>query len=347
MENNSHFKKYAFLLIISISVIIFLSTLTGILAINGFQRKSPYFFVFFTEMASILSLICALFILIKIIIPLYRSIKIFNEIKNVTLLENSGGGQDLKRSIRKLGIMNMLIEEMAQGISKEPKARMLGAEVALYALQSQINPHFLYNTLDTIRNYAMKYNVPEVAEMTQSMSSIFRYSISRLGEVASLADEINNIKAYLKIQWYRFGDRFRVVWDIDEENDEIMKYSLPVLTLQPLVENALQHGLENNLETGLITIRATSTQSKLIVSIEDNGSGIPADKLNEIREKMNSDSYTDEGKYKKATGERKTGISLANVKQRLKLYFGDEGNLSINSIEGFGTTIEIEVPKIR
>ena len=181
--------------------------------------------------------------------------------------------------------------------------------------------------------------------MTQSLAAIFRYSISRPGEVASLADEINNVKSYLKIQWYRFSDRFRIVWDIDEENDEIMKYSLPVLTLQPLVENAIQHGLEQKTDSGVITIRATTTLSKLIVSIEDNGSGIPAERLDMIREELNGDPYHRKSTARHST-EEKSGISLTNVNQRLKLYFGEDGGLSVNSIEGYGTTVEIVVPKI-
>jgi sensor histidine kinase YesM len=309
------------------------------------QQSKIHFHNITIIILSFISILCVTFILLKIIIPLNKSIKLLDEINDLSLLEKKKITMGAFSSLQNLGLIGLLIEKMAKVISMEPKAKLLGAEVALYALQSQINPHFLYNTLDTIRNYAMNYGVPEVAEMTQSMASIFRYSISRPGEVASLDDEIKNIKAYLKIQWYRFSDRFNVVWDIDEENDDIMKYSLPILTLQPLVENAIQHGLANILKTGVITIRATTTQSKLIVSVEDNGCGISADKLNSIREQLNQEMYSTENMHKKLRG-KKSGISLVNVNQRLKLYYGDKGGLSINSIEGLGTSLEIEVPKI-
>jgi two-component system sensor histidine kinase YesM len=291
-------------------------------------------------------LILFLYLFFIVIFPLIKALFILKT-NDSNLFLNKKNITEIIPALQKFGIIGLLIEELAKGISMEPKARMLGAEVALYALQSQINPHFLYNTLDTIRNYALKYGVSEVAEMTQSMASIFRYSISHPGEVATLADEVNNVKAYLKIQWYRFTDRFKFVWDIDEENDEIMKYSLPVLTLQPLVENAIQHGLENNIENGIITIKATTTKSKLIISIEDNGMGISSDNLHLIREKIAKDLYTSEGSSKKIFSGKKSGVSLMNINQRLKLYFGGEGGLSINSIEGFGTSVEIEVPKIR
>jgi two-component system sensor histidine kinase YesM len=280
----------------------------------------------------------------QIIIPVGRILILLKKFKGTTLLDDKNNIDIL--SFNRFGIIGIVIEEMLKVISKEPKARMLNAEVALYALQNQINPHFLYNTLDTIRNYSMKYDVTEIADMIQSLSSIFRYSISRPGEVASLYDEINNVKDYLKIQWYRFPHRFDVIWEIDDTNDEVLKYSLPVLTLQPLIENAIQHGLENNLGNGVITIRVTTTQSKLIVSIEDNGRGISPERLNVIRESLENSLYITECTNKLSDSIKKSGITLINLNQRLKLYFGDEGKLSINSIKGFGTNVELEVPKI-
>ena len=286
---------------------------------------------------------CAVTLLVKSTLPFIKSLRLLEETRQARLAKNEDNTQ-IVQSLRESGPVGELIAETATRINVEPRARMLGAEVALYALQSQINPHFLYNTLDTIRNYAINNEVPEVAEMTKSLASIFRYSISRPGEVASLADEIRNVKAYLKIQWYRFSDRFSIVWDIDEEDDEIMKYSLPVLTLQPLVENAIQHGLENKMEDGVITIHATTTNTKLFISIEDNGDGIAAEKLDEIREML--DNYEYESGSLKRSNAKKAGISLNNVNQRLKLYYGVEGGLTVNSIEGVGTTVEIVIPKI-
>jgi two-component system sensor histidine kinase YesM len=313
-----------------------------IVSFSNYNKDVFYFII--TLIFLIIVICCIILIMLQIIIPLGKILILISKFKKTTLLDNKNSIDILSQN--KFGIIGIVIEEMLKIISKEPKARMLNAEVALYALQNQINPHFLYNTLDTIRNYSMKYEVTEVADMIQSLSSIFRYSISRPGEVASLCDEINNVKDYLKIQWYRFSDRFNVLWEIDDVNDEILKYSLPVLTLQPLVENAIQHGLENNLESGMITIRATTTQSKLIVSIEDNGCGIPSERLNIIRDSLENDLYITEYTNRLSDSMKKTGITLVNLNQRLKLYFGDEGRLSINSIEGFGTNVELEVPKI-
>jgi len=116
------------------------------------------------------------------------------------------------------------------------------------------------------------------------------------------------------------------------------------LTLQPLVENAIQHGLEEKVDTGVITIRATTTLSKLIVSIEDNGCGMSTERLHGIRLAIDAGMHSTE--TPKRYSRRKSGISLTNVNQRLKLYFGDKGGLSVKSIEGYGTTVEIVVPKI-
>ncbi|WP_066687957.1 sensor histidine kinase [Christensenella intestinihominis] len=288
---------------------------------------------------------CALYNILTLLVPLTKLINLLKCMNENDLLGNKANGDDIILMMDNLGWLGKMVRKLACDINIEPRARLLGAEVALYALQSQINPHFLYNTLDTIRNYAINRDVPEVADMTQSLASIFRYSISRPGEVATLADEVKNVKAYLKIQWYRFSDRFHTVWEIDDEGDDILKYSLPVLTLQPLVENAIQHGLEDSLETGIITIRATTTLSKMIISVEDNGRGIPESKLQEIRKSLEETEYVMEKVSQRNPG-KKSGISLQNVSQRLKLYFGDAGNLSISSIEGYGTTVEIVVPKI-
>ena len=339
--------KESFILIFGLYllVIIAIATVVFFIFINFiFEKKITVLYfslgilLFFVE--------CYLFFLFfKLILPFHVLVQIFSATaKNSKFKEESSEKVILER-LKYLNLLGMFIKELLTHINVEPQTRMLDAEVALFALQSQINPHFLYNTLDTIRNYAMHYNVFEVAEMTEAMGSIFRYSISRPGEVASVEDEINNVKAYLKIQHYRFFDRLDIRWDIDEKDDLIHKYSLPVLTLQPLVENAIQHIMENNLENGVITIRATTTKSKLIISIEDNGLGIDEEKLQEIREKMNTELGTSANPGLRMKG-KKTGISLINVHQRLKLYFGEDGGLSVNSIKGFGTSIEIEVPKI-
>ncbi len=294
-------------------------------------------------LASLL-LSCTVYALITILLPLSKARRIAGMLQKDALQAEKS--ERLYSKFSSLGGIGALIENAARLVNSETSSRILNAEVALYALQSQINPHFLYNTLETIRNYATNYGVPEVAEMTQSLATIFRYSISRLGEVATMSDEIENVRNYLKIQNYRFPNRFETVWLIDEEDDEIMKYTLPVLTLQPLVENALSHGLEGNLTGGRITIRATTTQSKLIVSVSDNGAGISQGKIDEIREKLKKNFYAPSNTLNKSVLS-KSGISLNNVNQRIKLYFGQDYGLSIMSVLEHGTTVEVVVPKIK
>ena len=243
------------------------------------------------------------------------------------------------------GEVGALLTRLTESVHSDSKAQALNAEVALYALQSEINPHFLYNALEAIRNYAMNYGVNEISEMTLALARIFRYSISRPGEVATLADEIGNVKNYMKIQNYRFPDRFELVLDMDESDNELMRCSLPVLTLQPIVENALNHGLEKLMRPGRITLRAQITERNLIITVSDNGVGMSPEKLDQLREKLAS-GFVAQNTLPGRQLHRKTGVSLNNVNNRLKIYFGSEYGMTVTSCEGAFTTVEIVVPRI-
>lgn len=225
------------------------------------------------------------------------------------------------------------------------KAKALDAEVALYALQSEINPHFLYNALEVIRNCAIKRGADEISDISLALASIFRYSISRPGEVATLEDEINNVRNYIKVQQYRFPDRFEITYDVDETDTSIMNCKLPVLTLQPIIENALNHGLEAKTGKGKITLRVIATDRRLAIIITDTGGGISAEKLETLRSNLNSGFVLNNNLSRRHLNQ-KSGISLNNVNNRLKIYFGDEYGLTVTSVEGKFTTVEIVVPKV-
>ena len=243
------------------------------------------------------------------------------------------------------GLIGSLIWTLMSKVHNSSKAKALNAEVALYALQSEINPHFLYNSLEVIRSFAMKHGVEDISEMALALARVFRYSISRPGEVATLADEINNVKNYVKIQQYRFPDRFDVVYDVDEKDQDIMQCKLPVLTLQPIFENALSHGLEPLTEKGRITLRASVSDRRLMISITDTGVGIAPEKLEDLRKTLHS-GFVSIGEIPGRHLNRKAGVSLNNVSNRLRIYFGSEYGLNVTSCEGQFTTIEIIVPKV-
>ena len=231
-------------------------------------------------------------------------------------------------------IMNM--------IGREAKAQILKTQAEMRALQNQINPHFLYNTLETIRSHAIAYKIDDIAEMTEALATLFRYGISRPGEMSTLEQELKNVKNYLIIQKYRFGDKIQVKWELEDE-ERIQECLLPSLTIQPVVENAIHHGLERKIGKGNVTIRAFTTQSKLMIQISDDGIGIPQEKLKKILQSL--DQYHADTESTGQGQNTDVGIALINVNQRLKFYFGPEYGINITSIVDCGTMVEISLPK--
>ena len=147
-------------------------------------------------------------------------------------------------------------------------------------LQSQINPHFLYNTLDSIRSEALKNGQTVIAEMVERLSKFFRYCISNHDSLVSLAEELRHVDDYFYIQRFRFGERFSLQTVLEETG--IRDYYVPRMILQPIIENSIFHGLERKLERGEIAIEARKTEKKLYLLISDNGAGMPRKKLASI-----------------------------------------------------------------
>lgn len=203
------------------------------------------------------------------------------------------------------------------------------------AHQSQINPHFLYNTLDTIRGKAMEYEQDEIADMIESLSRIFRYSISNKSDMFILKDELKNVKDYIKIQQIRFANRFSFQYSVDEEDWRLMYFRVPKLILQPLVENALLHGLESMVSGGTILLSAYRTEQLVILRVSDNGQGMPTEKVKALCAALREGPGPADGKK---------GIALTNISQRIKYIFGPEYGLTFSSTEGRGTTVEIIMP---
>lgn len=232
---------------------------------------------------------------------------------------------------------------ISEKVNEEMCSKNLKMEAELHALQNQINPHFLYNTLEVIRGRALVQNAQDIADMTEALATIFRYNINRPGDVATLQEEIDNVRNYMLIQNCRFGDRFRFETEIEDVEDGILTHVLPVLTLQPLVENAIYHGINERIGGGRIRLKAYLTQRDLLIIISDNGKGMDDVTLQEIHRKLVGAS---EGlPVEKKTG-RGTGIALTNVNQRIKFYFGKEYGLDVKSTLGIGTTITITIPRM-
>lgn len=211
------------------------------------------------------------------------------------------------------------------------------------ALQNQINPHFLYNTLEGIRSEALIEGVDSIANMTEALATFFRYTISNVDKLVTLEAEINNVKNYYKIQQFRFGEKLELNMDFqDEDSEDILQAKIPKLTLQPIFENAIFHGLERKLGKGILTLKVFATNKRLIIVISDNGVGIEEERVKELNQKLRGASL----EYMKEDRKR-GGIALLNVNNRIKLIFGDEYGIYVYSKIGAGTDVEITMPLIR
>lgn len=218
-------------------------------------------------------------------------------------------------------------------------ASLLKKQMQYTALQSQINPHFLYNTLEAIRSEALLCSHMEIAEMTEKLGRFFRYCISSQEDFVSIRDELYNLQDYFYIQQCRFGSRFTLDMKIEEE--ELVSCFLPKMTLQPIVENGIFHGLEQKKGAGRITIRLIGTAKKVYLIVSDDGIGMSQDEVTAINERLKSYHEPEPG-----TQGKRHGIALLNVNARLRLYFGEEYGLRLNSVVDRGTDVEIVIPRL-
>ncbi|MGN9163963.1 sensor histidine kinase [Tissierellaceae bacterium HCP3S3_D8] len=211
------------------------------------------------------------------------------------------------------------------------------------ALQNQINPHFLYNTLEGIRSEALIEGVDSIANMTEALAIFFRYTISNVDKFVTLEAEINNIKNYYKIQEFRFGDKLELNIEFQvEDEEEVLQAKIPKLTLQPFFENAIFHGVEKKMGKGILTLKVAATNQRLIIMISDNGVGMEEEKVKELNQKLRGASL----EYMKKDS-KNGGIALLNVNNRIKLIFGDQYGVYIYSKLGVGTDVEITIPFVR
>ena len=211
------------------------------------------------------------------------------------------------------------------------------------ALQNQINPHFLYNTLESIRSEAMLAGISGVADMAESLAAFFRYTITKVENLVSVEEELHNCETYFSIQQYRFGSRLQLAIECAaEDKDEIYRYRIPKLTMQPILENSIIHGTELKVGTGHLTIHLARTEKRLLIRISDDGIGIDEEMLAGINERLIKSNFN----IASTEQEMKGGLALVNVSNRIKLLFGDEYGLHVFSIPGVGTDVEISVPAI-
>lgn len=231
------------------------------------------------------------------------------------------------------------IQNLTQTVIRKDKD-ILGAELErkqaeLSFLQSQINPHFLCNTFDSIKGLAALHGETEIRSMANDLSLLFRYSI-RPGERVPLRDELDAVERYVRIQKTRFGERFAVCYDISEETREL---SVPKMILQPLVENAIIHGVEVLDRDGRLVVESERVGDSLILRVRDNGGGMDPEKLERMQRKLAGAQLE---RDKDIVGYR-AGIGVVNVNNRIRLTYGEGYGVTIDSCLGQGTVVTLRM----
>ncbi|MDR2940133.1 MAG: histidine kinase [Clostridiales bacterium] len=227
---------------------------------------------------------------------------------------------------------NDMLDNTAALMEKEYNARLLANEAKYKALQAQVNPHFLYNTLNTMSGIATASGVPAVGTLCRALSNMFRYSLNMETPFATLGEEIRHIKNYMYVMNVRMNNSVELKIKVDSN---LLDLRLPRLSIQPLVENALIHGLKNKLGDKKVIVMAEQIGESLSLSIEDNGLGMDAEEMSKKLQSANDDAL-----------KQNRGIGLRNINARVKLLYGEVFGISVRSGAGLGSTVTLTIPVI-
>ena len=233
-----------------------------------------------------------------------------------------------------IGSFNQMMDKMDALMEDKVEYGRQIKNLELKALQAQINPHFLYNSLDLINCTAISHNIPEISKMVNALNKFYRLSLSKGQEIISLHDEIKHVNLYLQIQNLRFDNRIQVTWDLDPEADDCRVIKI---ILQPLIENAVIHGIfEKPSKSGCLNISTRRSQDDIYITIQDDGVGMDAQTLTKNFTPSVSGEIAD------TTG----GYGVRNIHDRIKLAYGERYGLSCTSTIGKGTTVTVHIPAI-
>ncbi|NCB05554.1 MAG: sensor histidine kinase [Clostridia bacterium] len=211
------------------------------------------------------------------------------------------------------------------------------------ALQNQINPHFLYNTLESIRSEALMAGLHSVADMTEALAVFFRYTISKVENLVSVEEELDNCDTYFRIQQYRFGKRLQLsIRCALEDRADVYRCRIPKLTLQPILENGIIHGTEEKVGAGKLTVRLERTEKLLKITVSDDGVGMDTAALTRLNERLDKSGRA----FQEDKEEHSGGVALVNVNNRIHLLFGEEYGLHVFSMPDVGTDVQIVLPMI-
>ena len=237
-----------------------------------------------------------------------------------------GGTREVQELSDSFEHMVLRIQELMTTV-REEEINLRKTE--LKALQAQINPHFLYNTLDSIAWMCEQGRNADAVKMVHALARLFRISISRGHELIPIAKEIEHAESYLQIQMYRYKNQFTYTFDVDPD---CLGYYCNKITLQPIIENSINHGLDLMVDEGRIDVLVRQDGDDIVFSVRDNGVGMSEEQIEAIMQHGPTD---------------RTGIGIKNVNDRLKIYFGKSYGLHITSEPDIGTCVEIRMPKIK
>jgi two-component system sensor histidine kinase YesM len=289
--------------------------------------------IIFSIILLLVSILISLIFTSSIVKPVRKLQMLMKRVENGDLnIHYDGKGHD---EIAQLGYsFNSMVDKIRNLIDKVYLQQKEKRKAELKVLESQINPHFLYNTLDTIQWKAIEHDAYDAADMITALSNLFRISLSKGKEIITFGEEIEHVKSYLFIQQERFKDKLKYSINYDESlnNFKVLK-----LIIQPIVENAINHGIKTKRENGFINISIEKKENDIYIYVKDNGMGIEEGRLKLIKSclKKGGTEYED------------IGYGIFNVNERIQLQFGKNYGVDIDSIYGFGTKATIKIPVIK
>jgi two-component system sensor histidine kinase YesM len=307
----------------------------SLLSLNRYEEKSR-------NIKNFIYLFILINMFIALIITFLISVRTYKPLGDViTLLNEPEREMKFKGKIDKnelLDIYNQIKKSYKSQVFMEyeldKKLKLLN-KAQMIALQAQISPHFLSNTLETMKWSAMRLTggENELSKMALSLSRLLRLTLGAEKSIISIGEELELDKKYIEIMEFRFRDVFRVEWDV---NDRLLEYETIQLTLQPIIENAIYHGIRPNRKFGTITVQVREEVSDILFVVTDDGQGIDEETLLKLNRQM-QDKYNLEGKH----------VGVRNVNQRIKLIFGEKYGVNVSSQKNVGTKVTVRIPKYK
>ena len=305
-------------------------TTTDHIIASYYDSQSPYIFIVVISMIIFSALVV---ILIRYIFRRFNNLTTsVKRIKNGEHIMLPTDGND------EVSDMAMQINDMLSALEQLNEEKMnrelLAKNAEIKALQNQINAHFMFNVLETIKMLAEIKEDYEISDAVTSLGEMFRYTVKWTSGMVALKEELKYIKNYLDLLNLRFDYEITLSLEIPEE---YMKLKIPKMSLQPLVENSVAHGIENVAEDTLIVIKAYKQEELVCIEVLDEGVGMSEAQLEGLRQRLDSNEWISDSSDH--------GRALYNVMQRIKMYFGPEYGLQIFSEEGTYTKVVIQIPK--